>query len=263
MGDRRTRRHRGRGEHSDLDRHRRLGGAGGRRPPPGRRLTGSDAEPATLQFAVVTPDKPTLVPVKLDGIKQGTTAKIDVAAYLSSPLRDPQVTVVGVEPRERAAGSKIEKVRQHGLDHSAQLDLRRTDLRPAGRRRRRHDPNGPPGDVEPSRCRCTAARTHLCRVQATAKGQSRTATVSWRAGGDNGAPITEYRVKSSTGVTQTCAASPCQIRGLKNGVWVTFTVEARNKAGWSEVSESTDRVRPDAPPPAVIGLRAGKPATTI
>ena len=67
-------------------------------------------------------------------------------------------------------------------------------------------------------------------------------------GGNGGFAITSYTATSNpSGVTGTCANSPCTVMGLTNGTAYTFTVTATNAAGTGAASAASNSVTPMAP----------------
>lgn len=78
--------------------------------------------------------------------------------------------------------------------------------------------------------------------------QDRTVVLSWTAPANNGSAITEYRVSSPQGYSQSCASTTCTLDGLTNDVEYTFTVVAVNAVGESDPSPSSAPARPDARP---------------
>lgn len=83
-----------------------------------------------------------------------------------------------------------------------------------------------------------------------------TVVVSFTPGANNGAPITSFRVVSSSGVTAECPATECPVTGLQNGVTHEFQVVAVNEVGPSDPSAwsapvLTD-VQPEQPSPPTL-----------
>lgn len=102
--------------------------------------------------------------------------------------------------------------------------------------------------------------------------ESRTAVVSWTAGANNGAQISDFAVSWSGGSKHCGAVTTCTISGLTNNVKYRFTVVATNEVGDSVPSQPSNEVRPDvkpdqpAPPTLTFGdkqieVRWAKPAT--
>ncbi|MFZ1287433.1 MAG: Ig-like domain-containing protein [Candidatus Phosphoribacter sp.] len=89
--------------------------------------------------------------------------------------------------------------------------------------------------------------------------ESKTATVSWTAGANNGAQITKFTVKWSGGAKDCGQVTTCMITGLTNNVHYTFTVVATNEVGDSETSAASNDVRPDVKPnpPAAPTVKFG------
>ncbi|TVY01147.1 hypothetical protein FPZ45_08305 [Cohnella terricola] len=83
-------------------------------------------------------------------------------------------------------------------------------------------------------------------VAATA-GNGR-ATVSFKAPDSGGSPIIEYRVTALPGnIEVTGTSTSITVTGLTNGTKYTFTVEARNAAGYGPQSTVSNEVTPKAP----------------
>ncbi|MGP6170512.1 Ig-like domain-containing protein [Microbacterium sp. A204] len=80
--------------------------------------------------------------------------------------------------------------------------------------------------------------------------QDRTVVVSFSAPSNNGAEITHYTVKSTSGsaYTKKCQTTTCTLDGLTNNVEYTFEVVATNRVGDSEPSGASAIARPDARP---------------
>ncbi|GAB2500709.1 Ig-like domain-containing protein [Promicromonospora xylanilytica] len=95
--------------------------------------------------------------------------------------------------------------------------------------------------------------------------RSETVVLSWDPPSDNGAEITEYRVRPSRGGTTTCPTTTCTITGLTNDQTYTFTVTAKNEVGTSGESEASEEARPDEKPdpPAAPALVFGDERLTV
>lgn len=76
--------------------------------------------------------------------------------------------------------------------------------------------------------------------------------LNFRAGDDNGAPITGYTVTTATGpqIEQECSSTSCTITGLQNDTEYSFQVIAHNDVGDSEASAASADARPDVRPEA-------------
>ncbi|WP_423462462.1 Ig-like domain-containing protein [Promicromonospora sp. MS192] len=103
------------------------------------------------------------------------------------------------------------------------------------------------------------------RPPKVAEVRSETVVLSWDPPPDNGARITEYRVRSSTGRVTTCPTTTCTVTGLTNDQLYTFTVTARNEVGTSGTSGPSEEARPDEKPdpPAPPALRFGDRQLTV
>ncbi len=84
-------------------------------------------------------------------------------------------------------------------------------------------------------------------VRATAGNGS--ATLTFTAPANNGgSPISEYRIIASPGnFTVTGTSTSITVSGLTNGTKYTFTVEAKNAAGYGPLSSVSNEVTPTAP----------------
>ena len=78
---------------------------------------------------------------------------------------------------------------------------------------------------------------------------SRSATVSWQPGANNGAQISTFTVKWNGGTKDCGATTVCELANmLTNNVEYTFTVTATNEVGESVPSAASAIVRPDVKP---------------
>ncbi len=86
-----------------------------------------------------------------------------------------------------------------------------------------------------------------------------TATLTWTAPAQNGAPIDTYRIETrstdGTSRADVGARNSHTLTGLANGVDHEFRIQARNIAGWGDWSPWSTPVRPDTTP--------GRPAAPV
>ncbi|MDF7640389.1 Ig-like domain-containing protein [Bifidobacterium sp. ESL0784] len=78
--------------------------------------------------------------------------------------------------------------------------------------------------------------------------------LSWTPGSANGSPISDYEVDYDGNAKSCGAVTTCNITGLTNGRNYSFSVRARNEAGWSRPSNSVDAM-PDKVPDAPSGIK--------
>jgi hypothetical protein len=95
--------------------------------------------------------------------------------------------------------------------------------------------------------------------------RSETVVLSWDPPSDNGAEITEYRVRSSKGGVTACPTTTCTVTGLTNNQVYRFTVTAKNEVGTSGESGASEEARPDEKPdpPAAPRLAFGAESLTV
>lgn len=89
---------------------------------------------------------------------------------------------------------------------------------------------------------------------------SRSATVSWQPGANNGAQISKFTVKWNGGSKDCGQATVCELTNLlTNNVVYTFTVVATNEVGDSDASDPSNDTRPDVKPeqPAAPTVKFG------
>ncbi|WEV65519.1 Ig-like domain-containing protein [Bifidobacterium sp. ESL0764] len=78
--------------------------------------------------------------------------------------------------------------------------------------------------------------------------------LSWTPGSANGSPISDYEVDYD-GQSKSCGAvTTCNVTGLTNGKTYSFSVKAKNEAGWSKPSNKVDAM-PDKVPDAPKGIK--------
>ncbi|VXB42191.1 Fibronectin type III domain protein [Microbacterium sp. 8M] len=80
--------------------------------------------------------------------------------------------------------------------------------------------------------------------------QDRTVVLNWSPPSNNGAEITGYTVRATSGgsYTKQCTSTTCTLDGLTNNVEYTFAVTATNRVGEGKPSPTSAVARPDARP---------------
>ena len=221
-------------------------------------VAGAQPVPATLRIVVGAAPPPTVAPVTVDGVIAGRTASVDLARYVYSPLHDKVISIVsvgkisGLGARPPAtAGSRVTLSPTPDAHGTEVFQVIVTDV--ADRTRTERQAVGritlhvlgvpdPPTRVGPGR-----------------NVLSHEVTLTWDAPANNGEPIDYYEVAWSDG-THRCAASPCTITGLTNGVPYVFTVRAHNAVGFSRPSApSRPAAEPNTVPQAPTGLATSDP----
>lgn len=220
-------------------------------------VAGASAKSSSLNVTVQRLGKASMTPIRIDGFKAGSTATRDIRGSVTSPLRDPNVTVFsirqtsGMPAKSTASGSRVSitpGAESHGIMTFTIVaadvpEKNRTDRRFTGRLTL-EVLNVPDAPGAPQ-----AGRTVL----------SQTVVLSWPTPPANGAQIDNYQVQWSGG-SQSCAASPCRITGLTNGRQYAFTVRAHNAVGYSKPSPRlAPPAKPDKLPAAVTDLRTSDP----
>jgi len=239
------------------------GAAGGSRGSLTITAPGTSAKPATLNVAVVAARPPQLRSIRLTDIKAGTPVPIFIS--LDSPLLDASTKVLLLEKTSGGAASATHDDTSVIITPDQQTSgevtyrIRATDLA--------SDPNRKDRWVEATITLVVYARPDAPgRPQNGPDVQSHAATISWRPGNANGAPIDGYevRIKSGPGAGRvtSCRSTPCQIRGLTNGEAVTMEVRAHNKADWSDWSRPSAPITPDIAPGSPAWVKVTDPQDT-
>jgi large repetitive protein len=219
-------------------------------------VAGSPSAQSKIFLQITAAAPPRVAAVTVDGVKAGQTATVNMAAYVSSELYQPSISVVsasqssGMQAAVSYSGSTV-RITPGATTHGQMtFDVTVTDVPSKTRVDRQTvgqitlnvlgvpDPPGQP----------TVGSTVL----------SKSVALSWPTPANNGAPIDSYQVSYSGG-RQTCPASPCTITGLTNGRSYTFTVKAHNLVGWGQPSPASASAVPNTIPDAVTGLTASDP----
>lgn len=212
-------------------------------------VTDGSTEPvsATVSVRVIASTRPLMVasPVTINDANAGQPVTVNLAQHITNPFASDNVPVELVGQPRASVGDAT--VSTQGLqvtitpraDFNGQIVVPYTAMDATKNADRqvngtitltvRARPNPPSG---------VSAQTH----------QSRTATVSWTAGANNGAPITGFTVRWAGGTRNCGQVTTCTIDGLTNNVTYAFTVTATNAVGESDPSPASNEVRPDVQP---------------
>ncbi len=185
-----------------------------------------------------------------DGV-QGQDRTVDVLAGAYNPFPDAPLTVVGVSVATAASGAAA--IGSGG----------NVVLRPAGdfvgemvvTFRVRDVTGDPDRDVEGDVVLVVSGPPATPAPPRVDEVRDKAVALSWTAPDSRGRPVDSYRLTAMPGMlVKTCASTACTFDGLTNDVEYTFTVEAHNAVGWSQVSAASAPARPDAVPDPPTGL---------
>ncbi|MBC9955935.1 Ig-like domain-containing protein [Yimella sp. cx-51] len=218
---------------------------------------------APIPVTVVGSTRPpmTVLPADLT-VKAGQSATVDITSYVTNPYADSgkPLTLVGAPVRASGQGSVTASGTRvtvsPAADATGQMSV---TYRVA-------DASGQVDRQVQGVIRVTVLGKPSTPTGVTARSQaSKTATVSWTDGDNNGSPLTGHVVKWPGGQQNCGAGSSCTINGLPNGRPLTFSVMARNAVGDSGWSGSSAAVTPDAKPsaPASLTATAGKTSVAL
>jgi len=205
------------------------------------------AVPGTIQLKATASTRP-LMSIKtavVNDAKAGFPSTVDLSGSITNPFSDKSlpVAIVGT-PVSSVSGAQV-----------TVTGLVATITPPAGYHGQmlvtytaKDGSNQPSRQVQgtieltvrdkPDAPTAVTAETHL----------SKTATVSWSAGANNGATIDKFTVKWSGGSKDCGQVTTCLIDTLNNNTFYTFTVTATNVVGESDPSAASNQVRPDVKP---------------
>ncbi len=213
------------------------------------RLTDGSTKPVdgTIPLKVLASTRPlmTTTDATIDDGRAGQPRTVDIAAYVTNPFAD-QGKPITVVPFPRvaagkggvtASGTVLTITPDAGSHGQLTLIYRVADATNDLARQVegrvlvsvRDKPDPPTG---------VTAETHT----------SKTASVSWTPGANNGAPITDFVVKWGSESRSCGVVTTCTITGLSNDVEYTFRVAAVNDVGESVDSDPSPSVRPDVKP---------------
>lgn len=211
----------------------------------------------TLSVEVIKAPLPTGRPVSVSA-KAGQSVTVDLRQYVTSPLPQPVISVLGVGTRAGStataavthSGSQVIITPGAGTSGGA-LTLTASVADQAAR----------PDRAINVEITVTVIGKPGRPGTPTATESSRTLVVSFGAAAANGAPVEFYDVYTN-GTAHQCPASPCTITGLANGTTYTVDVSATNSAGTGPSSAQVT-AEPNAVPGQVAGLVATPGDTTV
>ena len=183
----------------------------------------------------------------------GHGVTVDLSQYVTSPLAQPDIRVLGVTHPAGATvttgGSTVTITPGHDTSGTVSLVATATDV--AGRA---------------DRSISVAITVTVIGHPGTpgtpaAKTSSHTIEVSFSPAAPNGAPV-EYYTVYTNGTPHNCPAAPCTVNGLTNGTIYTVYVTAANSVGASHASGSTT-AQPNAVPDQVLGLTTAPGDTKV
>ncbi|MDE3206110.1 MAG: cadherin-like domain-containing protein [Acidobacteriota bacterium] len=214
---------------------------------------------STLQVQAVEAGPATIAAINVPGVQTGSTATIDVAQYVTTPLSQPDITVISVGAASQGSaqvthsGSQIQITPNKGVNGVVTFPVVVSDQGPQRQDRfiegqitlQVLDNPGPP--------------TGLTGVPGDKK-----VDLSWSPAPDNGSPIEYYTVAMNGVTVQTPGTSYSWTSGLQNGQTYQFTVTAVNRVGPGAQSVSGSfepNSIPDAP--TAVVAKAGDGQATV
>ncbi|MFI8524432.1 Ig-like domain-containing protein [Promicromonospora sukumoe] len=228
-------------------------------------LTVSDGEhppvDGELAVTVVASTRPLAraTPDELPDAHQGEQVTLDVLANDVNPFPEEPLRLVSAQLE---SGQGVVKKDGDNVTVTPPADFHGVTVV----RYRIADATGDPGREVEGTARVTVLGTpETPRPPVVEEVRSETVVLSWDPPSDNGAEITEYRVRPSRGSVTTCPTTTCTVTGLTNDQTYTFTVTARNEVGTSGESGRSEEARPDEKPdpPAAPALKFGDEQLTV
>ena len=223
------------------------------------RISDGTSEPVTVPVLVsVTTSTAPLMTTRaavFDDTNAGETVTLDVRDYVSNPFESTggDITLVGaprLDPgsagRVSVQGTRISVATAKSFHGTATLTYVVQDATGAAERQVQGQ----------ARVVVRAAPESPTSVTAVAV-RSKTVEVNWRAGNNNGAPITGYEVRwtgDGGGSRRVGPVTSLTVTGLTNDREYVFYVTAINEAGESKESRPSRPARPDDVPAAPTGL---------
>lgn len=197
---------------------------------------------AVLNVTVVAAPLPTVNPVTVPGVETGHSVTVDMTQYVQSPLAQPRITVQKVvasspgQAQVSSQGSTVTITPTTGSHGAETFAVTVTDQNAS---------RDVTGNITLQVLDRPSAPTGLQGVPANQQ-----VTLSWDPSQPNGATVTRYQIAMQGGGTRDAAGTTYTWSGLQNAQSYTFTVQAFNQVGASDLSPAAmfqPKSVPDAP----------------
>lgn len=202
---------------------------------------------AQLEIRVTASTRPliTIADAVIDNAKAGQASTVDLAKYITDPFAadGKPATLVGQPTVTSGQGTATAQGMTATVTPAATFHGQMVVTYTV------QDATQDPGRQVQGTIRLTVRDRPDAPTGVTAETHaSRTATVAWTAGANNGSPITAFTVHWSGGQQNCGQTTSCVITGLTNNQTYAFTVTATNAVGDSDPSTASSSVRPDVKP---------------
>lgn len=212
-------------------------------------VTDGSTEPisATVGIRVTASTRPLMVasPVAINDANAGQATTVNLADHVTNPFAAEGVPVELVGLPQATVGQATVSANGLSVTITPSADFNGQIVVPYVVQDATKDPNR---QVNGTITLTVRARPDAPTGVTAETRASRTATVSWTAGANNGAPISGFSVRWSGGSKDCGAVTTCTVDSLTNNVTYTFTVTATNAVGESDPSAPSNEVRPDVKP---------------
>ncbi|MDN8547925.1 Ig-like domain-containing protein [Microbacterium sp. NM3R9] len=210
-------------------------------------VTDGETEPveAAITVTVTASSRPlaTANDDVIDQADQGAPVSVPVLDNDVNPFPGEPLTVVGAFTETSGANAVV-------AGNSVQVTSRDDFVGTLVVRYRIADATGDPDREVEGHIRITVqGRPDAPGKPTVTSVESRTVVMSWSPPIDNGASITGYSVRSTSGgYAKECRSTTCTLDGLTNNVEYNFVVTATNRVGESDPSLPSETARPDQRP---------------
>jgi hypothetical protein len=212
---------------------------------------GSAAAMSTLNVQVIATSPPIAVPANPEPVIAGQTRSVDMAEYVRSPLKNPNIYVTSISQASGETtpatishpsvvnvtpGASVHGVLTYSVEVSDQ------------------GPNRPDRIVSDTITLQVLGAPGQPTVLQGVPGNGQV-SLSWQPSVDNGSPVDYYLISDGQGIPRKSAANSYTWTGLTNGQSYTFTVVAHNQAG-SGIKSDPASFTPHSVPDAPMGVTA-------